>query len=116
MAEPATGCIFANLPPQGHPSDPRSVLPWLAKVQSAIARIQSTPKLRVHSVAGALGVTDAARRQALHERGILTVGIPQSVAPMPPNPSAEEGHDLLHAAGFTRQRTPYHVQLAWACG
>jgi hypothetical protein len=99
MAEPATGCLFANLVPSGHPSDARDVLPLRDKVHSAIARVQSTPKLRLHSVAGDLGVHDAARRQVLHARGMLTVGLPKSVAPMNPNPSAEEVHDLLNAAG-----------------
>ncbi len=116
MSEPATGFLFANLVPPGHPSDASSVLPLLAKVQSAIERVQITPKPRLHSVAGDLGVHDAALRQALHARGILTVGIPKSVAPMHPNPSAEEVHDILQAAGLTRQRTPYQVQLACACG
>jgi hypothetical protein len=116
MSEPATGFIFANLVPPGNPSDASYVLPLLDKVQSAIERVQITPKLRLHSVAGDLGINDAALRQALHARGILTVGIPKSVAPMHPNPSAEEVHDILHAAGLTRQRTPYQVQLACACG
>jgi hypothetical protein len=99
MSEPATGCIFANLVPSGNPSDASSVLPLLDKVQSAIARVQITPTLRLHAVAGDLGVNDAALRQALHARGILTVGIPKSVAPIHPNPSAEEVHDILNAAG-----------------
>ena len=116
MSEPATGFIFANLVPSGNPSDASDVLPLLDKVQNAVARVQVTPKLRLHSVAGDLGVNDAALRQALHARGMLTVGMPKSVAPMNPNPSAEEVHDILNAAGLTRQRTPHHVQLACACG
>ena len=116
MSEPATGFIFANLVPQGNPNDASYVLPLLAKVQNAIERVQRTPKLRLHSVAGDLGVHDGALRQALHARGILTVGIPKNVAPMNPNPSAEEIHDILQEAGFTRQRTPHQVQLACACG
>jgi len=115
-SEPATGFIFANRVPEGHPNDASSVLPLLDKVQSAIARGQITPQLRLHSVAGDLGVNDAALRQALHERGILTVGIPKSVKPIDPNPSAEEIHDILNEAGLTRQRTPYQVPLACACG
>src|SRR6266852_8851799 len=115
-SEPATGFIFANRVPEGNPNDASSVLPLLDKVQSAIARVQRTPTLRLHSVAGDLGVNDAALRQALHERGILTVGIPKSVKPIDPNPSAEEIHDILNEAGLTRQRTPYQVQLACACG
>lgn len=116
MSEPATGFIFANLVPQGNPSAPRYVLPLLDKVQSAIERVQTTPKLRLHSVAGDLGVNDTVLRQALHERGILTVGIPKRVEPMNPNPSAEEIHAILTEAGLHRQRTPHQVQLACVCG
>jgi hypothetical protein len=115
-SEPATGFIFANRVPEGNPNDASYVLPLLDKVQSAIERVQRTPKLRLHSVAGDLGVNDAALRQALHERGILTVGIPKSVQPIAPNPSAEEVRDILNEAGLHRTRTPYQVQLACACG
>src|SRR5882762_1377881 len=49
MSDSATGFIFANRVPEGNPSDPSSVLPLLDKVQSALDRVQRTPKLRVHS-------------------------------------------------------------------
>jgi hypothetical protein len=75
-SEPATGFIFATRVPAGTPNDASYVLPLLAKVQSAIERVQTTPKLRLHAVAGDLGVNDAALRQALHERGMLTGGHP----------------------------------------
>ncbi len=115
-SEPATGFIFATRVPEGNPNDASYVLPLLDKVQSAIERVQTTPKLRLHSVAGDLGLNDAALRQALHARGILTVGIPQSVTPLAPNPTAEEIGAILTKAGLQRQRTPYQVQLACACG
>ena len=115
-SEPATGFLFANRVPEGNPNDASSVLPLLDKVQSAIERVQRTPTLRLHSVAGDLGVNDAALRQALHARGMLTVGIPKSVQPIAPNPSAEEVRDILNEAGLQRKRTPYQVQLACACG
>jgi len=115
-SEPAPGFIFATRVPEGNPNDASYVLPLLDKVQSAIERVQTPPKLRRHSVAGDLGVHDAALRQALHARGMLTVGIPQSLKPIAPNPSAEEVGALLTEAGLHRQRTPYHVQLACACG
>ena len=92
------------------------MLPLLDRVQSAIERVQTPPQLRLHSVAGDLGGNDAARRQALQARGILTVGIPQSLKPIAPNPSAEEVGAILTEAGLHRQRTPYQVQLACACG
>jgi Transposase DDE domain len=115
-SEPATGFIFATRVPEGNPNDASYVLPLLDKVQSALERVQTTPKLRLHSVAGDLGVNDAALRQALHARGILTVGIPQSVKPIAPNPSAQEVGAILNEAGLRRKRTPYQVQLACACG
>jgi hypothetical protein len=116
MSDPATGFIFANRVPQGNPSDPSYVLPLLAKVQRAVECVKTPQRLRVHSVAGDLGINDAALRQALHERGILTVGIPKTVEPIKANPGPEEVLDLLNAAGLNRQRTPHQVQLACACG
>jgi hypothetical protein len=115
-SDPATGFIFANRVPEGNPSDPSYVLPLLAKVQRAIALVQTPQHLRVHSVAGDLGLHDEALRQALHARGILTVGIPKTVAPIKANPGPEEILDLLNAAGLNRIRTPYQVQLACATG
>ena len=115
-SEPATGFLFATRVPEGNPHDASSVLPLLAKVQSAIERVQTPPTLRLHSVAGDLGVNDTALRQGLHARGILTVGIPQSVKPIAPNPRAEEVGAILNEAGLRRQRPPYQVQLACAWG
>ena len=115
-SDPATGFIFANRVPAGNPSDPSYVLPLLDKVQRAIERVQTPPRLRVHSVAGDLGLHDEAPRQALHTRGILTVGIPKTIEPLKANPSPEEILDLLNEAGLNRQRTPHQVQLACACG
>jgi hypothetical protein len=55
-SEPATGFIFATRVPEGNPHDVSYVLPLLDKVQSAIERAQPPPKLRLHSVAGDLGL------------------------------------------------------------
>jgi hypothetical protein len=115
-SDPATGFIFANRVPAGKPSDPSYVLPLLDKVQQAMARVTTLQRLRVHSVAGDLGINDEPLRQALHARGLLTVGIPKTIAPVQVHPSPEEILDLLNAAGLNRQRTPYQVQLACACG
>jgi hypothetical protein len=115
-SDPATGFIFANRVPAGNPSDPSYVLPLLDKVQKAIARVTTPPRLRGHSVAGDLGINEATLRQALHTRGILTVGIPKTIEPVKAHPSPEEILDLLNKAGLNRQRTPYQVQLACACG
>jgi hypothetical protein len=98
-SEPATGFIFANLVPQGNPSDPSYVLPLLDKVQRAMAQSQTGPQRQIHSVAGDLGLNDAAVRQTLHTRGILTVGLPKTVEPIKTNPSAQDVFDILTEAG-----------------
>jgi hypothetical protein len=116
LSEPASGFIFATRVPQGNPSDPSYVGPMLDQVQYAIDRLTAAKRVRVHSLGGDLGVNDAALRQALHERGILTVGIPTSVAPINPTPSQEEVRDILSASGLRRIRTPHQVHLACASG
>jgi hypothetical protein len=65
---------------------------------------------------GDLGLNDEALRQALHARGVLTVGIPKTIEPLKANPSPEEILASLNEAGLNRQRTPHQVQLAAACG
>ena len=116
MSEPASGFIFANRVPVGNPSDPSYVLPLLDKVQHAIDLVASPTHLRVHSLGGDLGINDGELRQALHARGILTVGIPTSVEPVHPAPSPEEVLDILNASGLNRIRTPHQVHLACASG
>ena len=102
--------------PQGNPSDPSYGLPLLDKVQSAIDRVQPGPKRHIYSVASDLGLNDSSLRQALHARGILTVGIPKTIEPVEPNPSAQDVHTILPEAGLQRQRTPHQVHLACASG
>jgi hypothetical protein len=82
VSEPATGFLFATLVPTGNPSDASYVLPLLDKVDLAMQRVTTSPRLHVHSVAGDLGVNDQALRQALHARGMLTVGIPKTIEPI----------------------------------
>ena len=115
-SDPATGFLFANRVPEGHPSDSSYVLPLLAKVQRAIAHGKTPQRLRVHSVAGDLGINDAALRQGLHAQGLLTVGIPKTIEPIKAPPSPEEILALLNVAGLNRIRTPHQVQLACATG
>jgi len=116
LSEPASGFIFANRVPTGNPSDPSYVLPLLDKVQRALDLVASPKRLRVHSLGGDLGVNDAALRQALHARGILTVGIPTTVEPINPTPSQQEVLDILNGSGLNRLRTPHQVHLACASG
>jgi hypothetical protein len=116
ISEPTAGFIFATHTPVGNPIDASYVLPLVDKVQDALKRVKTPHRLALHSVAGDLGVNDATVRQVLHERGILTVGIPNTIAPINPNPTPQEVLDLLSGAGLNRQRTPSQVQLACACG
>lgn len=116
ISEPATGYLFANLTPKGNPSDESYVLPLIDKVEQAIGRVQQGPKRSIHSLAGDLGVNDPVLRQALHERHILSVGIPKTVESINPHPSAQEVLDILNEAGLNRKRTPHQVHLACASG
>ena len=116
MSEPTAGFIFATAVPVGNPSDASYVVPLIDKVQNAIARVSGSKRPAIHSVAGDLGVNDATLRQALHARGILSVGIPKTVDPINPEPCPAMIRDLLNEAGLRRKRTPYQVQLACACG
>ena len=54
VSDPATSFIFADRVPEGNPSDAGYVLPLLDKIQGAIERVQTAPRLQVHSVAGDL--------------------------------------------------------------
>lgn len=116
VSEPASGYVFANLVPKGNPSDCSYVLPLLDKVQYAIKHVQAGPTRQIHSLAGDLGINDPLLRQALHERGILTVGIPKTIEPTPTELSAQDILDILNEAGLNRIRTPYQVHLACASG
>jgi hypothetical protein len=116
LSEPASGFIVAHRVPVGHPGDPSYGVPLLDKVQQAMGLVASPHRLRVHSLGGDLGINDAPLRQALHARGILTVGIPTSVEPINPTPSQQEVEVILTTSGLTRIRTPYQVHLACASG
>ena len=116
LSEPASGFIFAHRVPEGNPSDPSYVVPLLDKVQQAIDLVTSPRPFRVYSLGGDLGVNDPELRHALHDRGILSVGIPTTVEPINPQPSPEEIVDILNASGLNRIRTPYQVQLACTSG
>ena len=116
IAEPAAGFIFAFALPVGNPADPSYVVPLVDKVQHAIGQVASRPTLAIHSLAGDLALNDSKLRETLHGRGILTVGIPQTVEPLTPAPTPEEIRRMLHEAGLPHQRTPHQVQLACAAG
>jgi hypothetical protein len=116
IAEPAAGFILAWHLPVGNPSDPSDVEPLVDKVEQAIARVGTRPTPALHALAGDLALNDAALREALHARGLLTVGIPQTVEPLPPSPTPEDVPQILSEAGLQDIRPPTQVQLAYACG
>jgi hypothetical protein len=116
ITEPAAGFIFALHLPVGNPSDPSYVEPLVDKVEQAIARVGTRPTPAIHSLAGDLALNDAALREALHAREILTVGIPKTVDLLPPSPTPEDVPRLLSEAGLQEIRTPTQVHLAYACG
>jgi hypothetical protein len=116
ISGPAEGFVFAVQLPVGNPSDASYVVPLVDKVEQAIARVTSRPKLAIHSVAGDMGVNAPKVHHTLHARGILTIGIAKTVEPMNPKPTPEEVLAILNEAGLNRTRTPHQVRLACACG
>jgi hypothetical protein len=116
IAEPAAGFIVALHLPVGHPSDASSVEPLIDTVEQALDRVGRRPTLAMHSLAGDLALNDAALRDRLHERGMLTVGIPRTVEPLPQSPTPEEVLRSLDEADLDHIRTPTQVPLAYACG
>ena len=116
IAEPAAGFIFALHLPVGNPSDASYVEPLVDKVEQAIVRVGTRSTPAIHSLAGDLALNDAALREALHTRGILTVGIPRTVEPLPPSPTPEAVLRSLDEADLDHIRTPTQVHLAYACG
>src|SRR6266511_1145087 len=116
IAEPAAGFIFALHLPVGNPSDASYVEPLVDNVEQAIARVRTRPTPAIHSLAGDLALNDAALREVLHERGILTVGIPKTVDPLPPSPTPEDVLRILDETDLHHIRTPSQVHLSYACG
>jgi len=116
IADPAACFIFALHLPLGNPSDASYVEPLVDHVEQAIARVGTRPTLAIHSLAGDLALNDTVLREALHERGILTVGIPKTVDPLPSSPTPEDVLQILDEADVHHIRTPSQVHLACACG
>ena len=81
-------------------------------VEQAITRVRTRPTPAIHSLAGDLALNDAALREALHARGILTVGIPKTIDPLPPLPTPQDVLPRLDEAALHHSRTPSQVPLA----
>jgi hypothetical protein len=116
IAEPAAGFIFGLHLPVGNPGDTRYVEPLVDHVQQAIARVATFPRPAIRSLAGDLAFNDAALREVLHQQGILTVGIPKTVEPLPSSPTPEDVLRLLNEEDLPQALTPCQVDLAYACG
>jgi hypothetical protein len=116
VAEPAAGFIFARHLPVGHPRDASDVPPLVDNVAQAIARGRTRPTPAIHSLAGDRALHDVSWRQAWQERGILPVGIPNTVDPLPSSPTPEDVLQILDEADLHPRRTPSQVPLACACG
>lgn len=116
IAEPAAGFLVAGHLPVGHPCAASDVAPWGTKVEPAMARVGTRPTPAIHSLAGDLALNDTALREALHERGMLTVGLPRTVDPLPPSPTPEDVLRSLDEADWHHIRTQAQGHLAYACG
>jgi hypothetical protein len=116
IAEPAAGFIVALQLPVGNPSDASYVQPLVDDVEQAIARVRTRPTPAIHALAGDLALNDATLREAWQARGILTVGIPHTIDPLPPSPTPEDVLRNLDEADLQDIRTPTQVHLAYACG
>jgi hypothetical protein len=90
IAEPAAGVIVALHRPVGTPSEARYVAPLVDTGAQAIAWVRTRLPPGIHSLAGDLALKDAAWREVLHARGMLTVGIPQTLDPCPRSPTPED--------------------------
>ena len=82
----------------------------------AIARVATRPTPALHALAGDLAFNDVSLREALHQQGILPVGIPKTIDPLPPSPTPEDVLRSLDEADLHPIRTPSPVHLAYACG
>jgi hypothetical protein len=116
LAEPAAGFIVALPLPIGNPRDVKYVEPVVDKAQDAIARVATRPAPALHSLAGDLAFNDVSLREALHQHGILTVGIPKTIDPLPPSPTPDDVLRSLDEADLHHIRTPSPVHRAYACG
>jgi len=119
IAEMATGFIFAVHLPEGNPVDASYVFPLVDKVEQAIAKPDgSDPKQHsvIHSIAGDLGLNECQVRAELHRLGILTVGIPDSLLPLPKVPTPEQVEHALQNPDLNDQANATQVAIAYTCG
>lgn len=116
IAEMASGFIFAFHLPQGNPVDSSYVMPLIDGVKKAIDKVNRHRKPSIQSLAGDLGLNDTRLRANLHQRGILTVGIPNSVEPIAAAPTQDRIEEILNTPDLNAKPTLTRVKIACACG
>ena len=116
VAEPAAGGIVAVQRPVGNPRDASDVPPVVDNVQPAIARVATGPPPAIRSLAGDLAFNEASLREALHAQGMLTVGIPKTVDPLPSVPAPADVLRIVNDAHRPSIPTPAPVHRACTCG
>lgn len=116
IAEMASGFIFAFHLPQGNPADASYVMPLIDKVEKAIGKVNRHRKPSIQSLAGDLGLNDARLRANLHQRGILTVGIPNTTEPIVAVPTPDRIEEVLNAPDLNVKPSLTQVKIACACG
>lgn len=116
IAEMATGFILGLHVPEGNPDDASYMLPLLDHVKTAIDAMDEKRKPRIQSVAGDLAFTDAPLREQVQQRGILTAGIPRTVAPIDPVPTPEQIAAAQQSMPTDPPPSATQVKIAYACG
>ena len=118
LAEMASGFIFGLHLPQGNPDDASYVMPLVEKADDAIDRLErESPKRRpsIRSLAGDLGLDDPGVRAELHSRGISTVGIPNSIEPIPKVPTPKMIQEVLDIPLLGEKQNATQIKIAYAC-
>lgn len=116
VAEMATGFIFGLHLPAGNPNDASYLMPLLDKVDRAIEKMGKRPKPRIVSVAGDLALNRKEVRDSLHGRGILTVGIPKTLDPLPSKSTPEQIQAIHQEFAPGKVPSAHQVRAAFACG
>lgn len=116
IAEMATGFFFGLHLPPGNADDASYVRPLLAQVDQAIAAVEGRRKPQIHSLAGDLAFRQTPLREHLHGRGILTVGIPHTLEPLPRTPTAQQVAAAQQDLPWGHSPSAHQVQVAYACG
>ncbi len=93
-------------------------LPLVQTVDGAIDLLDFAYQRRkplIRSLAGDLGLDDPNLRNQLHFRGIATLGIPSSIAPIPKVPTPEMIKEALHIPGLEEKQNATQIKIAHAC-